>query len=105
MAWWRKQSAQTPAWNLEDYHTAFTATIQEQIEQGVAPWQKSWKPGARRLPEHLVSGNAYRGVNALYLSVAQTAKGYRDKPLGDRHADPGAGWSGPPRRAGDARPG
>ena len=78
MAWWRKQSAQTPAWNLEDYHIAFTATIQEQIEQGVAPWQKSWTPGARRLPEHLVSGHAYRGVNALYLSVAQTAKGYRD---------------------------
>ena len=24
------------------------------------------------------SGNVYRGVNALYLSVAQTAKGYRD---------------------------
>ena len=78
MAWWRKQSAQTPAWNLEDYHTAFAATLKEQIEQGVAPWQQSWKPGARRLPEQLVSGNAYRGVNALHLSVAHTAKGYRD---------------------------
>ena len=78
MAWWRRQSAQTPAWNLEDYHTAFIATIKEQIEQGVAPWQQSWNPGARRLPEHLVSGHAYRGVNALQLSVAQTAKGYRD---------------------------
>ena len=78
MAWWRKQSAQTPAWNLEDYHTAFAATLKEQIEQGVAPWQQSWKPGARRLPEQLVSGNAYRGVNALHLSVAHIAKGYRD---------------------------
>ena len=78
MAWWRKQSAQTPAWNLEDYHTVFIATIKEQIEQGVAPWQQSWKSGARRLPEHLVGGNAYRGVKALQLSVTQTAKGYRD---------------------------
>ena len=53
-------------------------TLKEQIEQGVAPWQQSLKPGARRLPEHLVSGRAYRGVNALHLSVGHTAKGYRD---------------------------
>ena len=58
MAWWRKPSAQ--------------------IAQGVSPWQQSWTPGARRLPEHLVSGHAYRGVPALHLSVAHTAKGYRD---------------------------
>ena len=78
MAWWRTPSAQTPTWSLEDDHTAFTATITAQIEQGVAPWQQSWTPGARRLPEHLVSGHAYRGVNALQLSVTQAAKGYRD---------------------------
>ena len=78
MAWWRKQSAQTPTWSLEDYHTAFVATVKAQIEQGVAPWQQLWQPGARRLPEHLVSGHAYRGMHALHLSVAQTAKGYRD---------------------------
>ena len=78
MAWWRTPSAQTPTWSLEDDHTAFVATLKAQIEQGVAPWQQSWTPGVRRLPEHLVSGNAYRGVNALYLSVVQTAKDYRD---------------------------
>ena len=78
MAWWRKPSAQPPHWSLEDYHTAFVATVTAQIAQGVAPWQQSWTPGARRLPEHLVSGHAYRGVPALYLSVAHTAKGYRD---------------------------
>ena len=44
----------------------------------MAPWQKPWTPGERRLPEHLVSGHAYWGVNALHLSVTQTAKGYRD---------------------------
>ena len=52
-------------------------TVTAQIAQGVAPWQQSWTPGARRLPEHLVSGHAYRGVPALHLSVAHTAKGYR----------------------------
>ena len=78
MAWWRKPSAQPPTWSLEDYHAAFVATVTAQIAQGVAPWQQSWTPGARRLPEHLVSGHAYRGVPALHLSVAHTAKGYRD---------------------------
>ncbi len=78
MAWWRTPSAQTPTWSLEDDHTAFVATLKAQIEQGVAPWQQSWKPGERRLPEHLVNGNAYRGVNSLYLSVVQTVKDYRD---------------------------
>ena len=78
MAWWRRPSTQTRAWNLEDYHAAFIATIKKQIEQGVAPWQQSWRSGARRLPEHLVNGHAYRGVHALQLSVTQTTKGYRD---------------------------
>ena len=32
MAWWRTPSAQTPTWSLEDYHTAFVATIKAQIE-------------------------------------------------------------------------
>ena len=104
MAWWRKQSAQTRAWNLEDYHTAFIATIKEQIEQGVAPWQQSWGGGARQLPERLVSGHAYRGVNALQLSVTQTAKGYSDNRWATAGRDPGARRSGPPRRARDARP-
>ena len=27
MAWWRKQSAQTLTWSLEDDHTAFVATV------------------------------------------------------------------------------
>ena len=78
MAWWRTPSAQTPTWSLEDDHAAFIATVTAQIAQGVAPWQQSWTPGARRLPEHLVSGHAYWSVPALHLSVAHTAKGYRD---------------------------
>ena len=78
MAWWRRPSTQTSAWNVEDDHAAFITAIKKQIEQGVAPWQQSWRSGARRLPEHLVSGHAYRGVHALQLSVTHTAKGYRD---------------------------
>ena len=83
MAWWRKQSAQTPRsrWNQDDYHTAFAATSKAQIEQGVSPWQTPWTPGARRLPENIQTGTPYRGGNSVYLSVTQTAKGYRDHRL------------------------
>ena len=79
MAWGRKHTAaQTPAWSQDDYHTAFAGKLKEQIEQGVAPWQKPWKPGERRLPENIQTGRPYRGGNSVYLSVAQTAKGYGD---------------------------
>ena len=80
MAWWRTQSAQTPRsrWNQDDYHTAFAATSKAQIEQGVSPWQTPWMPGARRRPENIQTGTPYRGGNSVYLSVTQTAKGYRD---------------------------
>ena len=80
MAWWRKPSAQTPRsrWNQDDYHTSFAATSKAQIEQGVSPWQTPWTPGARRRPANLQTGTPYRGGNSVYLSVTQTAKGYRD---------------------------
>ena len=41
MAWGRKNTAaQKPAWSQDDYHAAFAGKLKEQIEQGVAPWQK-----------------------------------------------------------------
>ena len=79
MAWGRKHTAaQTPAWSQDDYHTAFASKIKEQIEQGVAPWQKPWKPGEQRLPKNIQTDKPYRGGNSVYLSVTQTAKGYSD---------------------------
>ena len=79
MAWGRrKQSAQKPAWSQDDYHKEFAAKIKEQIEKGVAPWQKPWKPGEKRLPENVHTGKSYRGGNSVYLSVTATAKGYSD---------------------------
>ena len=79
MAWGRKNTAaQKPAWSQDDYHAAFAGKLKEQIEQGVAPWQKPWKPGERRLPENVASKKPYRGGNSVYLSVTQTAKSYSD---------------------------
>ena len=45
MAWGRKHTAaQKPAWNQDDYHKEFAGKLKEQIEQGVAPWQKPCPP-------------------------------------------------------------
>ena len=79
MAWGRKNTAaQKPAWSQDDYHAEFAGKLKEQIEHGVAPWQKPWKPSERRLPENVASKKPYRGGNSVYLSVTQTAKSYSD---------------------------
>ena len=79
MAWGRKHTAaQKPAWNQDDYHKAFAGKLKEQIEQGVASWQKPWKPGEERLPKNIQTDKPYRGGNSIYLRVTQTAKGYSD---------------------------
>ena len=76
MAWGR--TSKKPAWSQDDYHHEFAGTLRAQIEAGVAPWQKPWKPGEKHLPENVKTEKPYRGGNSLYLSVAQTAKGYGD---------------------------
>ena len=79
MPWGRRRPpADKPRWNQDDYHKEFAGKLKEQIAEGVAPWQKPWKPGERRLPENVQSGRSYRGGNSVYLSVTQTAKGYSD---------------------------
>ena len=79
MAWGRRTTAaQTPAWSQDDYHAEFAGKLKDQIEQGVAPWQKPWKPGEERLPKNIQTDKPYRGGNSIYLSVTQTAKGYSD---------------------------
>ena len=74
----QKPPAEKPRWNQDDYHQAFAAKLKEQIAAGVAPWQKPWAPGERRLPENIQTKKPYRGGNSVYLSVTQTAKGYSD---------------------------
>jgi antirestriction protein ArdC/phage/plasmid primase-like uncharacterized protein len=41
----------------------------EQLKEGVAPWQKPWQPGepGSAMPFNPVTGNRYKGINALQL--------------------------------------
>ena len=104
MAWGRKHTAaQTPARNQDDYHKEFAGKLKEQIEQGVAPWQKPWKPGERRLPKNIQTDKAYRGGNSVYLSRHPNGEGLQRSPLGDLQTDQGHGRAGPQGREGHAR--
>ena len=67
---------------VDEYHQKFADQIVEQIRQGNAPWQKPWKPGEEHLPKNLSSDKEYRGGNSMYLSVAQSARGYSENRWG-----------------------
>lgn len=57
-----------------DYATRVAERIIEQLEQGIAPWQKPWEPGQLQLPTNASTGKAYRGGNSLWLLM----QGYED---------------------------
>ena len=48
------------------------------LENGVAPWQKSWYSGAANMPMNPTSERAYRGGNAIHLMATALQKGYQD---------------------------
>ena len=79
---WRKKSRTTPAERDRKYHEDFANKIIKQIEAGVAPWQKPWKPGENVLPENFKTGQSYSGGNSLYLSATATERGYSDNRWG-----------------------
>jgi antirestriction protein ArdC len=57
-----------------------TDSIVQMLENGVAPWQKPWEPGASSLsvPFNPTSERAYRGGNAIHLMATGLQKGYAD---------------------------
>lgn len=53
-----------------DYRQEQTDALISAIESGAAPWQRPFLPGTeRRRPFNFISGKAYRGGNALLLSI------------------------------------
>ena len=67
---------------MREYHERVADLVIKQIKDGVAPWQKPWKPGERVLPENLSSGNRYNGGNSLHLAAAAQERGYSDNRWG-----------------------
>jgi len=60
-----------------DHYQAVTDRIVAALEAGTAPWRRPWVAGARTtlpgMPCNAVSGRAYRGVNAVLLSMTGMA--------------------------------
>ncbi len=62
----------------DEYHKEFAGKLITQIENGTAPWQKSWKPGENRIPENFSAGKPYRGGNVVELMVKRIEGAYND---------------------------
>lgn len=69
---------QSPAERLDDHARTVATLLIEQIENGMAPWQKPWEDSRISLPTNASTGKAYRGSNLLYLWDVGIHEGYTD---------------------------
>ena len=83
MAWSRgRRGPSKPPQTSEEYAKQFAETLIKQIEEGTAPWQKTWEPGQRQLPRNIESKREYRGGNTLVLMATAEVRGYGDSRWG-----------------------
>jgi antirestriction protein ArdC len=62
-----------------DRYQVITDRIITLLDQGVAPWRKSWKTGGSGLtnyPRSMSTGKVYRGINVFLLQIEAAEKGY-----------------------------
>lgn len=58
-----------------DVRDAIAAKFVEALNAGVIPWRKPWVAGQGR-PRNATTGKPYRGVNAMYLGLIGSLRGY-----------------------------
>lgn len=63
---------------MSDYAKTVSESIIRQLEEGTAPWLRPWQTGERYLPFNPTTGNAYKGINAIWLLSITEARGYGD---------------------------
>lgn len=63
--------------NKMPFHQQVAEKLIEQLEKGVAPWQRPWLPGepGGMMPLNPTTGKRYKGINAVYL----VSQGYNDQ--------------------------
>jgi len=69
--------AKKPVDEKKPFHVQVAEKLIQQLQEGVAPWQKSWTAGEAMpggLPVNATTGKRYRGANVLQLM----AEGYDD---------------------------
>ncbi|MFI3246286.1 MAG: DUF5710 domain-containing protein [Ferrimonas sp.] len=55
----------------DEFYQSLTNRLIDQLEEGVAPWQRTWDIGEYQAPFNPSSGTIYRGVNLLNLSMSK----------------------------------
>jgi antirestriction protein ArdC len=58
-----------------DIRDAIAQKFLDALNAGIIPWRKPWAGGSAR-PRNAITQKPYRGVNALYLGLLATVKGY-----------------------------
>ena len=61
--------------NMNKLRTQMAQQFLEALTKEQIPWKACWQ---QALPQNAITGKAYRGVNAAYLSYAAYSKGYDD---------------------------
>lgn len=65
--------------NRRDSYAEITNAIIADLEKGIRPWTKPWASGASTASRPLrYNGEAYRGINTLWLWRAASVAGYRN---------------------------
>jgi antirestriction protein ArdC len=62
----------------KELYEQVTAGLIEQMEKGVAIWQRPWVISKAYQPQNGVSGRMYNGFNRMYLGYLQETMGTRD---------------------------
>ena len=62
----------------QEYRDELVKKLCDAMEQGTAPWQKTWTDGDA--PFNAVSGRAYHGINSINLALNSQALGHPEDP-------------------------
>src|ERR1700736_5236337 len=65
-----------------DFRQEVTDSMIQMLENGVAPCQKPWEPGALELPYNPTTVRGYRGGNALHLIAVGESGDYKEDHRG-----------------------
>lgn len=65
---------------INDLYASVTQSIVRELEAGATPWLKPWRNGRipGLMPQNLVTGRPYSGINIMLLWAARDAAGYTE---------------------------
>ena len=62
----------------KEYREQLAEAFLQVLEEKQLDWKKEWKGAGGQTPVNVKTGNAYRGINRLYLTLIAMQRGYTD---------------------------